>query len=418
MSLNLNNSIISIENRYKNIIISISFFLILLPKINILNIGNESAGIRIDDVLIAIFILIIFFERTKSGSICLIKIEKEFFIFILYSIAMVVYHSLVYKRSSFLYAIRPFEYFAFFYIGFYFYKTININKLLTVLITLNLIVSVAQLNNIIGGFASRGYRVDTSERVIGLTGGPWEIGAICNIAICYFLFGSSKTNKKNWLLIIMSSIIIILTQARAPLAILAITFLFYLFNSTSIKKLMTFAALTLTLTIGFILGDGLISGRSESLFSLENIKVIETYYDKINVQKNLVGSDKNAGLEYEWDYSAGYDTSWLARLYKWIYIYKVWISSVFFLIFGVGPGVWGTAVDGGWIRLLTEYGSIGFLLFFRFFKNAFSKIISLRWVCYAFFANMIFIDMYMSYKFMSILFLIIGSTYRSERDSN
>ena len=87
------------------------------------------------------------------------------------------------------------------------------------------------------------------------------------------------------------------------------------------------------------------------------------------------------------------------------------------LPFGVGPGCFSSAVDGSFIRILTENGIIGLFLYGMFFRSIFSTHRVLSWVFFAFSMNMIFFDIYLAYKPMSLLLLMAGYYVRQQKSN-
>jgi hypothetical protein len=73
-------------------------------------------------------------------------------------------------------------------------------------------------------------------------------------------------------------------------------------------------------------------------------------------------------------------------------------------------------LDGGFLRILTEYGIIGSFLFWKLFSTIYHKTLQLKWMVISFAINMIFFDVHLAYKPMSLLFFITGFAYtiRSE----
>ena len=106
--------------------------------------------------------------------------------------------------------------------------------------------------------------------------------------------------------------------------------------------------------------------------------------------------------------------SWLLRATKWMYAYKTWVTTPEAWVIGLGPGMWGPSLDGGWLRLLTETGVLGVLAFVLFFNTLCSTPL-LKAVRLCVFLNMAFIDIYISYKTMSLVFLIAGATVGAAR---
>ncbi|MDZ1191838.1 hypothetical protein M2U12_28390, partial [Klebsiella pneumoniae] len=55
-----------------------------------------------------------------------------------------------------------------------------------------------------------------SERVIGLTSGPWELGVILNFITCYFL-AEEKSEFKKYIIFGVATLIIMMTGSRMSL---------------------------------------------------------------------------------------------------------------------------------------------------------------------------------------------------------
>ncbi len=75
---------------------------------------------------------------------------------------------------------------------------------------------------------------------------------------------------------------------------------------------------------------------------------------------------------------------------------------------GVGAGSFGNALDGGWLRITTETGIIGLLLFVMFLMRVKRLSPTMSLCVIAFCINMLMIDIYMSYKVMSMMLLLAG----------
>ncbi|WP_220527392.1 hypothetical protein [Klebsiella pneumoniae] len=66
------------------------------------------------------------------------------------------------------------------------------------------------------------------------------------------------------------------------------------------------------------------------------------------------------------------------------------------------------ALDGGWLRITTETGIIGLLLFVMFLMRVKRLSPTMSLCVIAFCINMLMIDIYMSYKVMSMMLLLAG----------
>jgi hypothetical protein len=106
-----------------------------------------------------------------------------------------------------------------------------------------------------------------------------------------------------------------------------------------------------------------------------------------------------------------YDLSWWMRLHKWIYALKVYLEHPACYLQGIGPGFCGPALDGGYLRLLTENGLIGILLFLQLLSKLYRQSPQLKGMITALLVNMLFFDAYLAYKPMSLLFLVSGYQY-------
>jgi len=75
---------------------------------------------------------------------------------------------------------------------------------------------------------------------------------------------------------------------------------------------------------------------------------------------------------------------------------------------GLGFGVFGPALDGGWLRLLVETGFLGLFAYARFLVNVAKKVPFGLYIAIATAINMMFIDMQLSYKGMALLLFLVG----------
>jgi hypothetical protein len=190
---------------------------------------------------------------------------------------------------------------------------------------------------------------------------------------------------------------------------LLVSFLFKLKKEINFRS---FISVGMLLTLISILIGGMVIAifhtdavlkRSSDLFSMQNINLIETVWNRIDMSQDPIGNESIA--------SDGYDVSWWLRIHKWIYALKIYVYHPECYLHGVGPGFAWSALDGGFLRILTEYGIIGCLLFWKVFSLMFKMNPQLKWMLIAFMINMIFFDAYLAYKTMSFLFFVTGHVY-------
>lgn len=104
----------------------------ILPKINLIKVGGSSTGIRIEDILILIYIMLEIMSRFKNGKKInckkLNKIKKIFSVYIMICICSTFFGTIkgwINPLVGGLYLIRKIEYFCMIYIGYNYMKKIK-----------------------------------------------------------------------------------------------------------------------------------------------------------------------------------------------------------------------------------------------------------------------------------------------------
>lgn len=393
----------------RNILSHVFIFLLFLPKINIITISNESAGLRLDDIVLLICFLLFFglkaFQRFKFNAL-----ERSYFAFFAIALFSNVVNIIFFSRSNPLYSLRLLEYFIFYYFGLYFFlnnSRMSADKVLNAYLYFNFFIMALQALGLIGGLTTEyGYLRDLAQggdtlRAVGLTGGPWEISAIINIIFAHKIFSKKYSTIQLLLLFFTCSLFISLTGSRVSLLTNFIILIFYYYkNSLSKTRFvlkLTFIALGCLLLLS--IGNPVVE-RSKDLLSENNLTILSEYYQNINVDETFKGFEEDKRVDDT-------DLSWLMRANKWAYATKYWLQNASNITLGVGPGTWGPALDGGWLRILTENGLVGLICFLWFLKK-YNSSKSLQAVAIALSLNMLFIDIQMSYKTMSIFLFLAG----------
>ena len=397
--------VIERTTKLERFILWVGVILIFLPKINIISVSGQSAGLRIDDlILMLIFAFVCFSKKFKKKS----EIEQAFLIMICFWVFSNLLNITLFSRSNLLYSLRYIEYFMFFYVGILFSRKYSIHTFIFYLVGINAIVIFLQLNGLLGGFSSEGAVSDVSSRAIGLTGGPWEIGAMLNFCFAIFAFDTHKKHKKIKVIIfyIVTFVLILATASRMPMLAHLILLLIYVYKESSNKLffILYTSALALIILGVFLSFSKSISDRSENTFSGENINIFINSYKSVVIRDHLTEFP-------EFEYDDMVDYSWFIRMSKWTYAIKYWLNVPIAWLFGVGPGTWGIALDGGILRLITETGIIGSILFIRFLKKCASTDFSLVLVVLALVISMLMIDIHISYKSMALLLFAVGYFY-------
>ena len=404
----------SLSQTFERVIVITCVLLLFTPKINLLSVQGQTAGIRIDDLLLFLIFILLTAGFISSPRIKVSKIEYRFGIVLMVFIFSNIINLILFSRSNLLYSFRYAEYFLFFYGGYYYAVHYNIRTLAIWLLSANAVIMMLQYFGLIGGFTSTGFTSSSADRLIGLTGGPWEIGAVINFIFAILIFNTKSSIHivKVIVLFIITFGLILLTGARMP-AIAHITLLFlFLYQQSHHKvglllKLIIIAPVVLTIIL-FIPNEVL--ERSKNLSSFDNITQFIDVFKNVEVSPNFLGFPDMQTSEEG-------DFSWLMRISKWAYVIKMWMETPFSWFVGLGPGIWGVALDGGWLRLLTESGLIGTVLFVGFFWRVARIAQPMLGVVIALFINMLMIDLQLAYKAMSFVFFCTGYYYASTRQN-
>ncbi len=418
------------DKKLSLLLVFISLPLFFLPKINLINIANETAGLRIDDFILLLFCIVLFtahYVLRKSLQ------NIEIWIFILTGYSLLSYFlnrifvslELIHVDAKIFYSLRLFEYFLFFYIGTLSCLFFRLSNVVTAFLIWNLFIMTFQKSGILGDISVSGYHADSTYRVYGIASFPSEMGALLNLIFCYLIYEHDEPSKLRKLfspltykfikrtyiywLFLLFSIFIVFTGSRIAVATLIFCFLFklkdkyklrYILSLLPIISFVFFGSLVVTLVIIFTPS---IFQRSMLLISWNNISLISEVWKNITITHNPL-----EGFSVE---NGAYDMSWWIRIQKWCYALKIYYLNPQCYLQGIGPGFAMPALDGGFVRILTEYGIIGSFIFWKLFSIMYKKTIQLKWMLIAFLLNMIFFDIYLAYKPMSLLFLVSGYAY-------
>lgn len=226
---------------------------------------------------------------------------------------------------------------------------------------------------------------DWAGRYSGQYGGPYELGAIA--LLLFYVY-------RNYIIKSFYLILIVLSSSKA-----SILGLIYSFIPTS---KISFSKLIVMLTI---IGVALINERVQSLLGSAIVFIDSNILEMIS---SVPYSSSNLEYFNNWllreEYSQYYGLDWSTG--SRIYTYILAIKSLDFLgiIFGMGPGYFGYAIDSSILRIFVESGIIGLILFIIYYQKIFiyEKSTSIR---KAILINLLLVDVLFSARFFPILFL-------------
>ena len=322
------------------------------PKIDLIAVPGYEQGIRLEDILFAgLFIFLTLSTLSKSGTVRILGgwygVGLVAFMIASFILSMLIFNS---PYTAIVFSFRWLEYLLMgaillqvallfrseFIALFKFYIIIN--------------ACIAPLSMLFG------------ERYSGLSAGPWEVSSVM-LLIMVSIKPLLKSSREFY--IFATCVLIVIVAAQARIQLVAYIMLLALYPETRYKLLKT----SFPLCIGLI-----ISGHMYSL--LEAVR-----FDAISLSsiKEILLTIESYGRDSNFHTITGSlpdsDASTIARLIIWSsFIYK-WIDyGPVAILFGIGPGVGGVVVDGFYIRLLTEFGLVGLMIFIAFVKNILKKI--------------------------------------------
>lgn len=382
--------------------------LLLSPKINVISMQGFNAGIRIDDIIIAfLFVTLGFISLSKLE----LKIEKRYSLFIFCMLICTFICNSVFGQGTLLFPARFIEYAIFIYIGKYLCNSSDriFHCSLKAVFIANLIVAILQWRGYVGGFTVYGYADYVGDRVVGLTAGPWELGVLLNFATAYFITLNDE-NKIKVAYTVAFTFAIFLTGSRMSFLANIIIIAVYMLHGKSISgRLGAMMMVVPVVAIAIFASSGTaLAERSANIFSYSNFSHLSDIYKYTVVTYGNPDWTNVSMMDV-----SGADASWSMRVVKWIYAIKMFLMNPVFWFIGVGSGTFSNALDGGWLRILTECGIIGIYFFVFFISRLKSLSLFMKLSAAAFSINMIMIDIYMSYKVMSVLLLCYG--YYSEK---
>ncbi len=403
--------------------------LLFLPKLNLWTFSGQTAGIRVDD-LVLVFLALFCAWVHIAGRERFSSIEKILGAIVLSSLfsigcSYILYHmNILPLMGNPAYALRLLEYYLFFYIGLWAAQFYRIEKILTYFLLWNVFLMLLQKFQLLGSFHMGNYLM-VSQRVMGVSSFPTEMGLILNFIYAYFIFSRQKITcrrlylppimhyllERFWLFgtTLFLGALILLTGSRAPLAVILFLFLIRLYQLRATQK-QTLWLLPVACALCFLAisqSEGM--GERSNLLAMNNLKSAKKVWERLEIKRD---ADLN---EVKLDQIKNTDVSLLIRLHKWVFALKTYLSEPLVWIQGTGAGFAGPALDGGLVRLLVETGLLGIFLWGIFLYRIGKISLTIGYVVVSFVLNMIFVDAHLAYKAMSVFFFIAGSEYAREQ---
>ncbi|OII37980.1 hypothetical protein BIV02_15375 [Curtobacterium sp. MMLR14_014] len=395
------------------------------PRVDIMEFAGSS--VRIEDALLALALVAVVAQwktvrplingRTGIALVTMISIATA-------GIAAVL--GTVHLAPALLYAVRPFEYWAIFPVALALLDTGGRRAetaLVRVLALTTIAHSAVATAQFLFGF-NIGFSAFSLERGAGLTNGPYELGAIMAMLICFWLAEGRMVLAAvaaGGLLMSLSRISII--GAMCGLAAMAIAMLIRKSPATDLRKrtLRPGSVITATVAIVAIL----------LAFPLLSTKVIQPAIDRTQstsisasweagrqlaaITPRSADSDQYAATAYEaigdtvLDNVTSGDASNEVRFYRWNLLLNEITRSSERVFLGLGPSFAGPSVDGAYLRIVAESGLVGAIvwmaMFGRWIRRAPAWFVG---AAVSLFVGGVFIDIFYAERPMVFLWLLLA----------
>ena len=371
---------ISNTNFSKHNIFSITnllLFLLIVPKINLININNSWQGIRVENLISVVLLLIISFNPKNF------KINDNLKFYLFCGIIFISY--LVGAINNFPVHIaslfRIFEYIIF--VLFFSNFKLDYEKIISFckfLIIFNLIICFLQYYEIIGFFSSRGYSAPNFSLfgAAGIFSGSWELSFITSLL--YFLIYHNDKKKFNiYFFLTLTTLYLASTRGIMISFFLSIIFLYF-----GKIKINVFHLIVVFLSLyGFFI-------FTNKYFEFDLFLLTESLLRLIFLNQNILEDYGSRGDQYY---------SWALRMEVWAYHANLFNKNIITNLFG--SGYTSIYYESLIFRILFANGVIGLIILCIFFLR-----LKLYMIIFLLLASLS-LDFIASFKMFIILFIYI-----------
>lgn len=353
---------------YHVIYFSLLFF-IFIPKINIIGLNSTAVGIKPDDILYFLLLIIsigMFYFDKKIPR----KILAIFLVITILNIVQILLSN--FGTSALPYLLRYTMYISIFFIG-YMLAQRDLKKSFNAIVNLSafavlieFIWSILQFLGILGGSQDGVWRTGHIYRTVAQTANPIELALLVLFQIPFLIYMMSSVKKSTkkiaYILIIMACTTLFMTQSRAAMIVgVLIVGLSYIKSSKN-------KYISLLIIIVFFAISGYSLSKNERITSVFKSNSIASLAKDLRNGGQIINSDVNfVKLDR---LSSNSDPSLFIRLSKWRYLWEKIKQEPL----GFGPGYFGPSIDGFYIRMLAENGPLGLMLFLILLNNIFGRI--------------------------------------------
>ncbi len=345
---------------------SFSLFLFLLviflPKIDLISIPGYWQGIRTEDIILFLYSLTIItnYREKIINNLILQKFAPLIFYFII-----IFFSSFVGKISDlpivYLSLARVLEYFVL--IVLLCNLKIRKNDLLIYLkiyVLLSLAIVILQKLGLVGSFTSLGYLSTDhvlSNRVMGLTGGSWELGVV--ISLCYFIIITLEKPKLTKLIIYFFIALYLNLEAQGRMNFIGFVVANLFFLKAFLKNrdylILLLSILTFSLILIFFI-DFLNNDAFQRLINtnyIASLEILKNFILFIELPERHTIDDSVLSLWY--------------RLSLWEKLIQPYFSNFYTVVFGNGTNA--IYYESTMLRVLFTTGLVGICYVIYMIKN-------------------------------------------------
>lgn len=391
--------------------------LLLFPKVNLLSVGGSTTGIRYDDFLILLFLILSFADICEAlrNSHKLAVLHAVVIMWAVFGLMSTVIGYLIGTVNSpivsVLTSVRKYEYFICIFVGYFYFKSYGRkNLLLTIKISslILMVLCVLQFFGFVGGFVAGTYNAELGFP-IGVFNGAYEYACISCVFLAIFLYDAFKRSPVSYLFCLVALLQIVLSQSRTGLMLAVVLVL-----------LMSFRYSKSIFLLAVVLGVVAIVGLKNTTTLLDRFASIDVKRMYQVMVERFASGDYYAALEElptEYMYpNITTDLSFYVRTTKWGAAFDGFRLNP---LVGYGPGQL-SVLDGSYVKILCEGGIISALIFFALLVVLFktykdNKCPTCMWILFVLLCFALFIDIFDSSKNMQILWLFTGFSLVSEK---
>ena len=422
----------------------LKFYLVVLflaitifPKVTLIAIPGSHAGIRLEDLMIAGYLIFFFINGFKNGFGEYKKLSKIVRALCLCLAAFAISNIVgcisgnVTPYLAIFYLVRVFEYFVLIFAGRDLISIpggkrllLNLIKATVVFHGIYAILEYFSLTPDISALINR----PTSGRVFTTFSGPYELAgylAICLPLILNEIFVNKKYTNVLFAVLIFTSVI--LSESRIALvAITVVTIMWVLkavFGARERGKGLSPLKVLASALVLAVVAIGVVKGLQSSRFAGVD------FGDYVNT---TISAWEHSDYDYyRWNKQPYYsplvfsqtdDRSFALRITKWTVLIKQAVEVA--PLFGLGMSISGEAMDGGIVKLFCETGMIGLILWIILMVTVWKQARNNKKISFVvlsmiavLFINAIFIDIFDASKVMMAFWFIVGYYIYIDSDS-